>query len=150
MILPRRRLLLYLVASAIGLGLGLWLLRPHQAITRRHAAQIKNGMTLAEVESLLGGPERIETTGPTEGDGNDRDDRPEAQELAAEQFLGALIHLTQTRRLHAGSLKRTWGSDDVAIFVLFDAEERVIGCAVRPLRRAPETIIAMLCRWLHL
>jgi hypothetical protein len=57
----RRRLLVFgLLATVTGLSVGgswlLWL-RPTTAITRENAAKIKEGMTLAEVEAILG-PER--------------------------------------------------------------------------------------------
>jgi hypothetical protein len=38
----------------------------------------------------------------------------------------------------------------VAIFVVFDADERVIDVAVQLLRRAPESLPDILRRWLHL
>ena len=130
---------------------GGWLLWPRPSITRENAAKIGIGMTLGEVEALLGGPERIETTGPLEGDADDNgDDGPDAERLASERFLVALTHTTRSRRSRMGSSRRTWGSDRVAIFVVFDADERVIDFAARPLRRAPESPLDMLRRWLRL
>jgi hypothetical protein len=67
-----------------------------------------------------------------------------------EHFLVALTHIGQFRRSHVGSSTRTWGSDRIALFVLFDADERVIDVAVRPLRRAPESPLDMLRRWVGL
>ena len=56
----RRRLMLFgLLAGLLALGAGGWLLWPRtSAITRENAAKIKAGMSLAEVEAILGGPAR--------------------------------------------------------------------------------------------
>jgi hypothetical protein len=70
----RRRLLVFgLLATLIGLGVGGWLLWPKStAITRESAAKIQKGMTLAEVEAILGGPARDDTTGLIENDFDDK------------------------------------------------------------------------------
>jgi hypothetical protein len=60
----RRRLLLFILASVAVLAVGAWLLWPRTAITRENAAKIKEGMTLAEVEAILGGPARNESDMP--------------------------------------------------------------------------------------
>jgi hypothetical protein len=53
----RRRVLLFgLLAGLLALGAGVWLLWPRTAITRENAAKIRDGMTLTEVEAILGGP----------------------------------------------------------------------------------------------
>ena len=62
----RRVLLLGLLATAVGVAAAAWLLWPRTAITRENAAKVREGMTLAEVEAILGGPARDETTGPVE------------------------------------------------------------------------------------
>jgi hypothetical protein len=149
-----RRLLLFFglfAGIAIAVLLATWLLWPHPSITRENAAKLTKGMTLSEIEALLGGPERIKTTGPTEGDADDNgDDGPDAERLASERFLNALTHTARSHRSRIDSTKHTWGSDSVAIFVVFDADQRVIDFAVRPLRRAPESPLDKLCRWLGL
>ena len=63
----RRRVLLLGSAAVVvvGLAIGVWTLWPRTAITEENAAKLRPGMTLAEVEAILGGPARIETTGPT-------------------------------------------------------------------------------------
>jgi hypothetical protein len=147
----RRFLFLSLGAVLVGFAAGAWLLWPRPFITRGNAAKIEKGMTLGEVQALLGGPERIETTGPTEGDADDdAADAPDGERRATERFLIALTHAAQSSRARIDGAKRTWGSDRVAIFVVFDADQRVIDLAVRPLRRAPESLADMLRRWLHL
>jgi hypothetical protein len=60
----RRRLLLVGFAStAAALGIGVCLLWPRDrpGITRANRERIREGMTLAEVEAILGGPERDAT-----------------------------------------------------------------------------------------
>jgi hypothetical protein len=149
--MPRPRRILFIalgfVTAMLLAGAFVWAFLPRMAITRENAAKIQEGMTLVEVEALLGGPERIETTGPTEGDS---DDGPDAEREAGERFIIALTHTQGSRRSRVNSSQRTWGSDRVAIFVVFDADERVIDFAVRPLRRAPESLSDLLRRWLGL
>lgn len=62
----RRRLLLFgLLAGFTVVGmLVAWLFLPRTAITPKNAAKIQVGMTRSEVESILGGPARDESTGP--------------------------------------------------------------------------------------
>jgi outer membrane protein assembly factor BamE (lipoprotein component of BamABCDE complex) len=58
----RRRLLLVMIATALALTAGVWLAwpRPRSAINRDNAAKIEAGMTVAQVNALLGGPGRDE------------------------------------------------------------------------------------------
>jgi hypothetical protein len=59
-----RRLLLFgLPAGLVAAMLAVWLLWPRTAITRENADKIRMGMTLAEVETILGGRARNEATG---------------------------------------------------------------------------------------
>jgi hypothetical protein len=54
-----RRLLLFAVPAGLAVALiAAWLLWPRTAITRENAEKIQVGMTLAEVEAILGGPAR--------------------------------------------------------------------------------------------
>jgi hypothetical protein len=63
--MTRRRLrLLGLVVAFAVLGAGVWLFLTRTAITRENFEMIQVGTTLAEVETILGGPERDESTGP--------------------------------------------------------------------------------------
>jgi hypothetical protein len=154
MLIIRRILLSVVVVAALAVTVTVaWAFWPGTSITRENAAKITKGMMLADVQTLLGGCERIDTTGPTEGDaddaGEDADEGP-SPELATERFGIALSRVGRTSRLVPGSVTRVWGSDRVAIFVAFDAGEHVIDVAVRPLRRAPESPIEVLRRWLCL
>jgi hypothetical protein len=59
----RRRLLLFgMLAGLLVLGAGVWLFWPRPGITRENAAKIQPGMTIWQVEHLLGGPARDEST----------------------------------------------------------------------------------------
>jgi hypothetical protein len=62
----RRRLfiVLGLLACLLLAGCVAWLLWPRTAITRENAVLIRQGMTVPEVEAILVGPARDETTGP--------------------------------------------------------------------------------------
>jgi hypothetical protein len=62
---PRsRRLLLLWIPAATAAGLAaVWLLWPRTAITRENAEKVQLGMTLAEVEAILGGPARDQAGG---------------------------------------------------------------------------------------
>jgi hypothetical protein len=141
-----RRLLLFglpaaLLASAIAAAL-LW---PRTAITRENAARIQVGMTLAEVESILGGPVRDETTGPCvpdlakEGPGGTPHDLDSVERWI--DFLVATSDATPWPR---------WQSNQVMIAVLFDTDGRVSDCHFFPVRRADETLLDRLRRWLGL
>src|SRR3954465_7795793 len=61
----RRRLCiaLGLLGCLLIAGCAAWLLSPRTAITQENAARIPAGMTLAEVEAILGGAGRDESTG---------------------------------------------------------------------------------------
>jgi hypothetical protein len=68
MVTRHRLLLLAVPVALVLLGVGAWLLWPHTAITRENAAKIHKGMTITEVEVVLGGPQRNEATGPLQYD----------------------------------------------------------------------------------
>ncbi len=60
----RRRVLLFAVVAVVVALSGAWLLwpRPPSAITIENAKKITIGMTLSEVETIMGGSERSEQT----------------------------------------------------------------------------------------
>jgi hypothetical protein len=65
--MTRRRFLLFAsLITAIGLSVGIWLSSPRSAITLANATRIEEGMPLSEVETILGGPARDESSGPVE------------------------------------------------------------------------------------
>jgi hypothetical protein len=136
----RRLLLLTIAAVVVVLVIAVWLVWPGpSAITRENAARIKEGMTLAEVEAILGGPARDETTGPVE-----REDPPE---FAPPDARGIRWRITIADM--RSSLQR-WESDQARVWVHFDAEGRVTDCQHFSMRRANEGPIDMLRRWLRL
>src|SRR4051812_18163811 len=89
----RRWLLLGMVVAAAVLAAGLWLIQPpRSAINGENAAKIRRGMTLAEVEAILGGPPRADSTCPLlfeDDPGRDPDLRldPEFWKVALEDDL---------------------------------------------------------------
>jgi hypothetical protein len=127
----RRLLLLGLLVSLIALGAGTWLFLPRTAITRENAEKIQKGMKLAEVEAILGGPERDESTGRLEQDGSDDD--------PARKYVDAVI-----------GKRKNWRSDRVIIDVYMDAAGRVQVCYRLKVRRMHESPVAVFRRWLHL
>jgi hypothetical protein len=133
----RRRLLLSgVLASIFILGIAPWLLWPCTAITRANAAKIKEGMTLAEVEAVLAGPCRDDSSGPLCADGPDW----EADDLEASWY--------QNLKLMDGRL--VWGSDNVIIVIRLDDDERVLSSASIPVRRVRESPLDIIRRWLRL
>ncbi len=134
----RRTLLLALPVTLGMIAAALWLLWPRTAITRENAARIQPGMTRADVEALLGGPARDDTTGPVA-----REDPPEfaPPDAQGRRFRITLIDL----RPHL-----EWHSDEVQVWVHVDAEGRVTDCRAFPMRRTDESLLDRLRRWLGL
>jgi hypothetical protein len=145
-----RRCLFLFIAVASLLALGMWLTWPHTRITRENAVRIHEGMTLEEVELLLGGPGRDETSGPTTED----DKAQHLPEITDEKLMRKMrLELAERRGKfnydysHA-SAERRWRSDEVGIVVLLDPAGRVTSCSWLPLCRRPETFLQRLRRFL--
>jgi hypothetical protein len=104
----RRRLLIALACLVLVLVCAAWLLWPQRAaITRANGARIENGMTLAQVEAILGGPPRDESTGVLDPD----------------------------LKMGGGDIvAREWRSDEVIIHVIFDRDGLVNSRTVQPVR----------------
>jgi hypothetical protein len=113
-------------------------------------------MTLAEVEQLLGGPARDESTGPLAGDADGKvyaDDR----EQPVDSDTGTLM-LSVMREMAALTFKLGrrpdgnlfWVSDQVFIQVVFDEDDRVFGVATISARRADESPLDVIRRYLRL
>jgi hypothetical protein len=113
-------------------GLGGALPCPRSAITRENAAKIAKGMTPAQVEAILGGQARNESTGPSERE----DGAPYLDELFTSFYLGETMRVCQ--------------SDNVRIRVYFQegkvayshsynlrATDRGVLAIVRRLHRVP-------------
>lgn len=134
--MPRRRLTLVAVFALLVLvGIGAWLLWPPSTmITRANADSIRAGMTIAEVEEILGGPPRDESTGPVIGEEADIsgviDKQPlwfiEGQRFRPEAFKG----------LPPGAaLPLQWQSNEANVTVAFTADGRVSGAGYLPVHR---------------
>ncbi len=137
--MTHRRLLVFgLPVALVVLCVGGRVLWPRTAIRFENALKIREGMTLAEVETLLGGPARDETTGPV------------VPEDAMDAPAGWLV---LTKRPPAGWAQpepRYWRSDRLTVATWFDAEDRVVVHAVLFMRRADESPLDILRRWVRL
>lgn len=130
-----RKLLFASLATLVVLGLGVWLLWPGTAITRENAAKITEGMRLAEVEAILGGPARDDTTGP----------------VLTESGYGANTLWLEDVCLPFGDQRHhIWKSDCVLVLVSVEADGRVANFIAFHQQRAAERPIDMLRRWLRI
>jgi hypothetical protein len=142
-----RHLVLGLAVVAVSLAVVTWLSGPRTAITVASAATIEPGMTLAEVESLLGGPAWDETTGQV---ALDQDDTPAGgapdliRALRVRQQFYLIDSLTLDPRVPR------WQSNHVLVGVRFDAEGRVADFYAFPMRSVNEGPLDRLRRWLGL
>ncbi len=137
----RRALLLAAPVALAVLAVALGLLWARTAITRENAAKVKAGMTLAEVEQVLGGPARDETTGLV----------AYAEYEAADGGPETVRRWNALRRRVAaepGLARMAWVSDEVWLETLADADGRVVLCARMPVRRIDGGPIAAVRRWL--
>lgn len=149
--LCRRFLLLSLAAVLVGLAVGtwaLWSLRADTAITRQSFARIRDGMSREQVEAILGGPPRDESTGPVKWDpfegweGPDRDRMtPEEPQQADFEFF---------REPLAGGQPVEWISDTVMIQAYFRPDGRLLERTCYPACRSPESPFERIRRWLGL
>jgi outer membrane protein assembly factor BamE (lipoprotein component of BamABCDE complex) len=127
------------VLGAIGLSYWLFRSREPSAITRENALKIKPGMTLKEVEKILGGPARFDYDGvvTSEGATFDQEDRKAVRRLQQP------VPKTAVRTLR-------WGSGTITIDIHFDAEGRCLPFGYMLHQPAPETLIEMIRRKLGL
>ncbi len=121
-----RRLVLLALTTFVVLVAGAWALWPRTAITPENAAKIQEGMTLAQVEEILGGPERDDTTGPLE---------------CSMGFSVILGNRPQPL---------IWISDHITIQVVLGLDGRVEELDYCRVPRAQESPLDMLRRWLRL
>jgi hypothetical protein len=143
----RRLLLACLPAAAVALAVGAWLLWPRTAITRENAAKIHKGMTRAEVKAILGGPPRDESSGPVDLDEPDDGIPDLIRDARLRQWIDGAL------RAHfdpEGGERAAWQSNQVAVYIWWDAAGTVESCDCFPMRRAPEGPLEVLRRWLGL
>jgi hypothetical protein len=139
----RRRLLkfglLAIVATLVGMVCLLWP-EDSSAINRENAARIRQGMTLDEIETILGGPGRHEFGGPLSSDVQFSLSNDEI--VAAHRFV--LSYPANTVAL------QRWQSKTVTIDIPFDAQG--VALQVRYILHRPdsETFLQMVRRVLHL
>src|ERR1043166_7205079 len=82
------------------------------AINLENSKRVRQGMTVAEIEEILGGPARDESPADSK-----------------RQYVGPQwkpIRLEGVAELENGEFERTWRSADCEIVVIFDAD----GCAI--------------------
>jgi hypothetical protein len=136
--MTRRRTLLFTTLVIAVVAIGVWLLWPHESlseINQENAERVHFGMTLAEVEALLGGKARREANGTIE---------PDYEEFATVQALDD--HVVTAMRLEQRGAK-LWRSNHAMIWVQFDSDERVIEMTWCPARYRRVSSIDMIRRW---
>jgi hypothetical protein len=127
---------LFAVLVLVGIaGLTPWPAARTTAISRENAAKLREGLTVAEVEAILGGPPRDDSTGPLAGDNRDG--------TASTIWFWPQPLVTRPP-------PRAWISDCVAVHVQFDDAGRALSVSCVPLFRMEEGPLATLRRWLHL
>jgi hypothetical protein len=134
----RRRLLLFgLAAALVVLGVATLVLWPRRsAITHENADRIQEGMTLAEVEQLLGGPARNESGMP-------------------DNFINDAFVIADPGEVKAGRLRpgprpledRRWAAPGFVVIVQFDDTGRVVQ-QQRCEFDADNSLFGKLRRWL--
>jgi hypothetical protein len=128
----RRRLLLTALLTVLVVAAVLAaMVRPRpSAITRDNEARIHEGMTRDELETILGGPPRDESTGPSDYDPN------------------GLTHVPGRPPPPIVTTISEWISDEVMIRVAFDAGGRAEWISTCPLRRTYPGIQPTVQHWL--
>jgi hypothetical protein len=144
-----RRLLLFALPAGVAVAIvAAWLLLSRTAITPENAVKIQVGMTVAEVEAILGGPARDESTGPLVSDGpGDLGYRAPEQAIVLVPD-GGLVSVPGG--WHVVPSPPQWVSDCAVIVVSLDAGGRVEACSTLPVRRVSEGPIDRVRRWLGL
>lgn len=126
-----KRLWLFgLIAGIVALAALAWLLwsrMPMTAITLANAAKIREGMTVGEVEAVLGGPARDDCTGP----------------IVYDASVGRVSH-----SLPQGLLN-IWQSDTVQLSVVF-RDGVVVYHSPLPVHRVDGSFFDRLRRWFGL
>jgi hypothetical protein len=149
--MTRRRLFLVAAFAVLVLvGIAAWVLWPTATtITRASFAQIHLGMTLEEVETVLGGPARDESTMPWVIDGPVPAKLGEPNHLTVGRHVASIAVYTKVGR-HIFSRKQ-WNSGRLDILVDFDETERVSAKHIIRLKPADEgEVLSTLRRWLRL
>jgi hypothetical protein len=114
-------------------------------ITRKNAMRINNLMTAAQVEGILGGPARIESTEQFRPDVLSPENDAFARRLAARAFEAG-------RDIDDRPSILTWQSNEVRVDVAFDREGRVADAVVIPMEcvQTDQNIVDIVLRWFGL
>jgi hypothetical protein len=136
------------MASSVGLvGLAAYLEPFQPAINDKNAARIQVGMTLADVEAILGGPARDVATGALE---------PENELLGTAEYWAAGVNIdlyraeTQCPDSPDARCIYAWTTNHVMVVVHLDRQGRVNDSYRIGVRRVHESLLDMLRRWLRL
>jgi hypothetical protein len=141
-----RVLLFGLPAAAMVLLAAGWLLWPRTAITRENVAKIQQGMTRAEVEAILGGPPRNESSAPLDLDEPDEGLPDLIRQARLRQWMDCMLeNVVDLERQRA-----MWRSNQVEVYIGWSATGTVESCESFPMRRATEGPLERLRRWLGL
>jgi len=140
----RRLVLASGIAAVAVLAVAVCLLLPSSKINRRNYKKIHEGMTLAEVEAVLG-PPRNDTTGPVMAVvGDDEDHGPWNKEAFA--ALKAIDF--QSRPVLVG--EGVWASNSLLVRVRFGSDNRVISHESLDVVLMPGATFARIRHWLRL
>jgi hypothetical protein len=146
--MSRRRRLLFLsfTAVVIGVAVGVWLLWPHTAITRDNFAQLRVGMSRSEVEAVLGGPARDESSGPIVVDWSAGWSGPECDRMTDGERVN--LHFESFRDLRYNDRPEEWASDTLVIQLTFRRTGRFLYGSCYPAQRNREPLVQQVRRWL--
>jgi hypothetical protein len=117
------------------------------AINRENFERLEIGMALADVETILGGPARNESTGPLTSD------EPEGAVAGGPETQLVLVPDGGWVSSGGGQFvppAKQWLSNTQLICVSLDHSGRVESCHAVPVRRMQEPPLETLRRWLRL
>ena len=146
-----RRLILFgLLSAFLLMGVGAWILwtrPPPTAITLENASNVRPGMTLNEVELILGGPQRNDSTGPTCICYYEIGENDEPQRTPEWYSCGPTPRAFDC---HAWWAAHFWQSDCAWIRIGLTGDGRVEWIIANPCQRVRVSPLAMLRHWLRL
>ena len=146
-----RHLLLFgLLSTSLALGIGISQLWPRTYITQVNAGKIRVGMTQAEVETILGGPSRDESTGPLAADMVE--DKVDALCLKDLGLDSVWLFRVQGYSMHGAFVTQTkvWISDRAMVRIQQDREGRALHVDSIRVCRAPMNPLETLRRLFRL
>jgi hypothetical protein len=161
--MPKRRLWAVALAGIVAAGVGvfgLWLYAGRTAITEANAVRIRPGMTLAEIEGILGGPARDESTGPLVAvlppqDGISPRDHEFLESVAPQLFragppIAPITDWNGILSIQPGPRTRFWESNWAQIWAQLDGDLQVVRCDWQAVRRVYEHPLDRFRAWLGL